>query len=177
MLQPVAPDTLIVADVQGYEAAPDTSSPTRPDEANRVPAPWAHRVYRVGGPPLGAPHSDLPSVHSCVRGGEPERRTAAVLTEHLRDTTEFGEGWRRALGRAPSLPPADTATFEYDDDVCQQAATVINRDLLRWKVDPPVLLLRAGGHLFAFPSDASIGEFGIVVHLDRSSRILGALTW
>ncbi len=51
VLHPAAPDTLIVADLLGYEAAPDTSSPTRPDEATWRRAGATHRCSFDGASP------------------------------------------------------------------------------------------------------------------------------
>ena len=64
-----------------------------------------------------------------------------------------------------------------DETVCQQAAVVVNRDLLGWDVAPPIFLLRIKHRLVAFPSNASMGEFGFAVQLDLSPRILGVATW
>jgi hypothetical protein len=130
---------------------------------------------------MGAPRSDFdgsrPPPRWCLPSDEWERASAALLTELLRDTTDFGAGWRGALGDAPVLLPSDTATRVVDETVCQQASAVINRDLLGWNVAPPILLLRIKDRLVAFPSNASMGEFGFAVQLDLSPRILGVATW
>ena len=38
-------------------------------------------------------------------------------------------------------------------------------------------LLRVKDRLVAFPSNASMGEFGFAVQLDLSPRVLGVATW
>jgi len=53
----------------------------------------------------------------------------------------------------------------------------LNRDVLGWNVAPPIVLLRIQDRLVAFPSNASMGEFGFAVQLDLSPRILGVATW
>src|SRR5439155_22459901 len=56
-------------------------------------------------------------------------------------------------------------------------ASGINRDVLGWNVAPHIVLLRIQDRLVAFPSNASMGEFGFAVQLDLSPRILGVATW
>ena len=130
---------------------------------------------------MGSPRSEFDGSRLpprwCLPGGEWERASAELMTTILRDTTEFGAAWRSALGDAPALRPSDTATVVLDEPVCQQAAAVIKRDLLGWRVAPTILLLRVKDRLVAFPSNASMGEFGFAVQLDLSPRVLGVATW
>ena len=130
---------------------------------------------------MGSPRSEFdgsrPPPRWCLPSGEWERASAELMTKILGDTTEFGAAWRSALGDAPALLPSDTATVVLDEPACQQAAAVINRDLLGWNEAPPILLLRIKDRLVAFPSNATMGEFGFAVHLDLSPRILGVATW
>ena len=85
-------------------------------------------------------------------------------------------GWRAVLG-APLVQPGDSIVQVFDEAECRRIAQVINRDVLGWRMAPPVVVLRVRGYTVAFPANARFGEFGLAVGLDARRVIRGVAAW
>ena len=154
---------------------------------------WSTQVRYGGGPSVGAPRSDFtgeaaperwclvtdaPGAADMSRGRSWRMVSRGWLRRILSDTTDFGETWRRVLGGAPTMSPADSLTEVTDETICRAVAGTLSRELLGWPVGPPpVTVMEVRGYLFAFPSNAWMGEFGYAVGMDRTDRIRGVGTW
>jgi hypothetical protein len=102
----------------------------------------------------------------------------ALLRQVLSDTTDLGTGWRNVLGGAPQLAEHDTIEQVVDEQVCREIAQLINQSILGWPVGaPPVVILQVREHLIAFPSNASMGHYGLAVGMASDRRIRGVATW
>jgi hypothetical protein len=100
------------------------------------------------------------------------------LQDVLSDTTEDGDGWRAVLGGAPRLAPQESIQSVTDEKQCRDIARIINRDVLGWESGPtPVVVFRVRDYLIAYPSNARLGEFGLVVGMSRKRVIRGVATW
>jgi hypothetical protein len=100
------------------------------------------------------------------------------LRQVLSDTTEFGAGWRKVLGGAPTIAPRDTIVQMTDEQACRSIAEIINRELLGWPVGPPpVVAFRVRDFLVVYPSNARMGEFGFAVGMSLDRQVRGVATW
>lgn len=166
--------------------AKDTSSSGEP--------PWRHRIVYGEGPSVGTPVSDFsgatPPSQWCLRatrrppgdfgisGGTWDATSRSWLTDILADTTDFGAGWRQRLGGLPFATPTDSIVQIFDESRCHEIATLLNTQVLGWKVGPPpVVVYSLGATLLAFPSNARFGEWGLVVALTLDGVIQAAVLW
>ena len=89
-----------------------------------------------------------------------------------------GQLWRQILGGAPRITGADSIIQVLDEPTCREIATIVNAEVLGWKVGPPpVVILRVRDHLIAYPSNVPRGEWGIAVGMNLRKEILGVSTW
>jgi hypothetical protein len=104
--------------------------------------------------------------------------TRGTLAEFLRDTSEEGSKVRQVFGKPPRLEKSDSLELVSDEALCQEAARVINRDLLGWhNGPPPIALFRVRHYLFAHPARTQLGEWGLIVALNEKMIIQGVGTW
>ncbi|HKT07383.1 MAG TPA: hypothetical protein VJR24_05765 [Gemmatimonadaceae bacterium] len=90
----------------------------------------------------------------------------------------MGDTWRKVLGGAPKLTPADSIVQIEDEATCRDVAQILNRELLGWRVGPPpVVIFRVRDYLIAYPSNARRGEFGLVVGMSLQRQIRGVAGW
>ena len=159
------------------------------------PAPlWRDSVRYGSGPSVGAPPSDYtgsaPPSQWClqanarapgdfgVTGQSWVAASRSWLRQVLSDTTDWGAGWRKALGGAPQLLPSDSIIQVTDERSCRSIAQIVNRDLLGWDVGPPpMVVFRVRNYLIAYPSNARMGEFGMAVGMTLKHQIRGVATW
>ena len=170
------------------------TQPDPPIEDSTAPPPWGERVRYGGGPSIGPPPSSYtgeapPEVwcwdESVVAQGDVgvagfgwNEATTSWLRQLLTDSAGLGPRWREAIGGTPPLSEGDTLLRVDDDPACREMALIVNRDVLGWEVGPPpVVVLQHRDFSFVFPSNASRGEFGLVIGLDSSRQIRGVLTW
>ena len=156
--------------------------------------PWRHKVRYGGGPSVGPPVSDFagapPPAQWCLTATRPApgdlgRRneswgstSRAWLRQVLSDPTEWGDVWRKVLGGMPRLAPQDSIIEVTDEDTCRKLAEILNRELLGWaQGPPPVVVFRVGDYLIAYPSNASMGEWGLAVSMSREHEIRGVAAW
>jgi hypothetical protein len=153
--------------------------------------PWRDSVRYGGGPSVGPAPSDFNGTAAparwCLRatgrasgdfGGQWTETSRGWLREVLSDTTDHGQVWRKVLGGAPRLTPADSIVQIDDEALCRDVAKVLNRDLLGWSVGPPpVVVFRVRDYLIAFPSNARMGEFGMAAGMSADRRIRGVAAW
>jgi hypothetical protein len=156
--------------------------------------PWRDSVRYGSGPSVGAPPSDYtgakPPARWClqatrrapgdfaVTGQTWTQASRSWLREVLSDSTDLGTGWRRVLGGAPRLAPADSIVQVTDEPTCHAIAEILNRELLGWDVGPPpVVVFRVRDYLIAYPSNARMGEFGMAVGMSLRRQIRGVSTW
>lgn len=168
------------------------ASAQRGHDSSAVPAPpWRDSVRYGGGPSVGPPPSDYtgaaPPSKWCLQAtgratgdlsGQWTETSRGWLREVLSDTTDLGDGWRKVLGGAPKLAPADSIVQIEDEAVCHDVAQRLNRQLLGRNVGPPpVVIFRVPDYLIAYPSNFRLGEFGVAVGMTLERRIRGVATW
>ena len=163
-------------------------------DSSAVPVPpWRDSVRYGGGPSVGPPPSDFvgtappPPTRWCLRatgrasgdlGGPWTETSRGWLRQILSDTTDMGDTWRKVLGGAPKLTPADSIVQIEDEATCRDVAQILNRELLGWRVGPPpVVIFRVRDYLIAYPSNARRGEFGLVVGMTLQRQIRGVAGW
>jgi hypothetical protein len=104
--------------------------------------------------------------------------TLSSLKSLLSDTSGEGDTLRLVYGKAPRIDTAEAIEFVSDEKLCRAAAEILNRELLGWKAGPPpVALLRVHHYLFAYPSRAQLGEWGLLAGMDEKLTIRGVGTW
>jgi hypothetical protein len=187
---------LVLPLTQGFGQQPQDSNSAHIGSAKTVPAtpPWRDSVRYGGGPSVGAPPSDYsgakPPAAWCLRatrrssgdfgvtGQNWSQASRSWLRQVLSDTTDHGAGWRKVLGGAPQLAPSDSIVQLTDEVECRAIAEILNRELLGWEVGPPpVVVFRVKDYLIAYPSNASMGEFGMAAGMTLRHHIRGVATW
>ena len=177
-------------------SAQEPNAPPGSAAAPVPPAPiWRDSARYGGGPSVGAPRSDFmgkaPPSQWCLMNDAPGRADLSAgrswrevseswLGQVLSDTTEWGQGWRKVLGGAPTIAEDDSTAIQQvtEEPVCRAVAEILNRDLLGWKVGPPpVVVFRVRDFLVAHPSNAWRGEFGYAVGMSPELRIRGVAVW
>jgi hypothetical protein len=186
------PPTSMIALLLLVALASRRSSAQSGRDSSAAPAPpWRDSVRYGGGPSVGPAPSDYtgaaPPLRWCLQatgrasgdlGGQWSEASRGWLREVLTDATDHGDGWRKVLGGAPRLTPADSIVQVDDEAVCHDIAQILNRELLGWSVGPPpVVIFRVRDYLIAYPSNARRGEFGLAVGMSVERRIRGVATW
>jgi hypothetical protein len=171
-------------------APPAGGQQTRDSGAVANPA-WRDSARYGGGPSVGPPPSDftgaVPPATWCLQAtgrasgdltGPWTATSRSWLRQVLSDTTRLGAVWRRVLGGAPQITPADSILQVTDEPTCRSIAEILNREVLGWRVGPPpVVIFRVRDHLVAYPSNARRGEWGLAVGMTLRREIRGVALW
>lgn len=163
---------------RGIAAQQPNDSAPHPDSAAGAIArpPWRGGVTLWPGPSLGPPPFELdgktPPTAWCLR------TRGRSSDDRAEERWEWGRISRRMLLPKGSTAAGDTISEVTDEAVCKKASAVINRDLLGWRTGgPPVVIFRFGAQWVVYPSNASMGEFGLAVFMDGDLNIHHVSTW